>query len=192
MLSIRSRLPTPVAVSVTLSDKPVALEATVTGGRGKQVAGPTAAAAFSRPNAQRVAVPAIGSARDVSRSTTAWLDVPNAVDQTSAATPAACGVAGEVPVTGEYVPMKSVERMLTPAQPDHTGTEVRERRAGIILIERRDRQDMIAVPGDSAPASPTLSCRRCRPPRRSPNPRPCVVHGLLEAYWAGAGRPGSC
>ena len=48
-----------------------------------------------------VVVPAIGLAREVNRSTTAWLLVPNGVDQTSAATPAACGVAGEVPVTVE-------------------------------------------------------------------------------------------
>src|SRR4051794_31428601 len=89
-----------VGVDVAMS-VPVAIEVAVGVGVGVEVEGPpaevTAAAALIRPNVQNVPVPAILSAVPVIRSTTAWLLVPNSVAQTSAARPATCGVACDVP-----------------------------------------------------------------------------------------------
>jgi hypothetical protein len=81
----------------------------VTLGRGEHEAGPTAAAAFTRPFDQLVPVPTIGSAVWTSRSTIAAALVPYAVDQSNPATAETCGVAGEVPLTVSYEPTKLVE-----------------------------------------------------------------------------------
>src|SRR5215212_1149635 len=75
---------------------------------------PTAAAASRRPYVQRLPVPLMRVAVLVMRSTTACGLVPYSVAQTNAATPATCGVAGDVPLTVRYPPSKSVERMSTP------------------------------------------------------------------------------
>src|SRR4051812_22528869 len=97
-----------------LSSDPPGTLLIVTFGRGEQDAGPTAAAAFTRPYVQSEPVPTIGSAVWNRRVTIDWLVAPYGVDMSNAATAATCGVAGDVPLTVLYLPSFVVVRMLTP------------------------------------------------------------------------------
>src|SRR5688572_29533508 len=100
----RTALPTPAVVAETFRRPPFGALLIVTLGRGEHEAGPTAAAALSRPLAQSEPVPTIGSAVWNSRFTIASLDDPCAVETSSPATPATCGVDGDVPLTLLYEP----------------------------------------------------------------------------------------
>src|SRR5688572_5454237 len=95
----RTALPTPVVVTVTLSAPPPGVLLIDTCGRGEHEAGPTAAAALTRPNPQIVPVPTIGSAVWSRRRAIDWLVAPCGVEMRSAATPATCAVDGDVPLT---------------------------------------------------------------------------------------------
>src|SRR4051794_11895200 len=89
-------LPAPLTVTCTLSTPAPRLVLTSTGGRGEQATFATAAAALTRPFAQIVPVPAIGSAGWSSPVTIARLDDPYLGDQSSAAPAQTCGVPRQV------------------------------------------------------------------------------------------------
>jgi hypothetical protein len=124
---------------------------------GQRAGGLTARAAFTRPRSQNVPVPATPSAVSLMRFTTAEALVPHSLVHTSAARPATCGAAIDVPLMRTYPPMKSVDRMPLPPPSEPPGAATSTHVPYVEKLERASFESVLAT--DSTLAQLAGECR---------------------------------
>ena len=131
---------------------------------------PTARAALMRPYCQRVPVPDIASALAVIRSTTCCGVVAPEIVQTSAARPATCGAAIEVPLrslnpvpgTDDRIPSPGANSVRNGAAFEKIATSSPFVVAPTLIADEMQAGDEIALPAKLLPDATMLAIPRAR------------------------------